>query len=171
MLSLDRHFFEVPIYRCSPEQHLLETECLKARLLEPIQYQKTSNPENFHFFEQLFDSRTRYTWDFNEIVGYIRLYPLGTQIRGELWFMKAKRLRRGMKKKLRWIEKAFELNCSPSESNADIGSRVLARVNALENEAPCQGRYIDTLSLSNVASFLDWGGLLGFPQQKRTLSP
>jgi hypothetical protein len=164
-LSIEREFFEVPIYRCSPGQHRIETDREKARYLAPIEHEKESNPENYAFAERRFDKHTRYAWDFNEIVGYLRLYPLGTQIRGELWLMDAIRIRRGTKKKIRWVGKAFELGCKQAESNSDIAMRVLGRVKAMEGEAPCKGRYIDTRSLRNAAFVINWRALVGFSVQ------
>ena len=163
MHHLNQFFFEIPIYRCSPDQFVVETANEKSRWLNPIEGLKTASPENYAFSERWYDNHNRYPWDFNEIVGYLRLYALGDQIRGELWFMKAKRIRRGTKQKLHWLGKAFELTCLPTESNAEIGKRVLDRVQAVGLEAPCEGRYIDVHCLNNVASALDWRALRGWP--------
>ena len=157
----NHYFFEIPIYRCSPDQFVLETENEKVRSLSQIQNQKVSNPENYAFAEQWFDNHVRYPWEFNEIVGYLRLYALGDQIRGDLWFMKAKRIRRGTKRKHHWIGKAFELTCRPVESNEQIGKKVIARVMSVGLEAPCEGRYIDIQCLTGAASALDWRMLAG----------
>ena len=37
-------------------------------------------------------------WEYNEIIGYIRLYFFGTQIRGEYWGVNAKKIVRTRKK-------------------------------------------------------------------------
>lgn len=164
MLGLERYFFEVPIYRLSPEAHVAETDHVKALSLSHVEY-RAEDPENYEFFSKLFDTNSRYCWDFNEIVAYVRLYALGDQIRGELWLMKAKRFRRGTKKKLRWLGKAFELSFSSVDSNDHIAGCVLERVIAVGREPPCQGRYIDVQCLKNAAPALDWRALLGLSAQ------
>ena len=41
-------------------------------------------------------------WEYNEIIGYIRLYFFGTQVRGEYWGVNSKRVVRTRKKTLEY---------------------------------------------------------------------
>ncbi len=162
MLSLGRHFFEVPIYRCSPDQHKEETSRRKTKYLAAFEHEIITNPENHDFAEKSFDRNVAYNWEYNEVIGYVRLYSLGTQIRGELWLMRAKRIVRGTKKNIHWIGKSFELDFTQGQSGFDIGMAVLNKLRTLTREKPLVGRYVDTQALSNSMKAINWRSLVGF---------
>ncbi len=104
---MNRAFFhDVPVYRLSRDRYYKEMD----QYIEKSMYRDPQNPDTtmkeFHerkpemkiqFREHLRNSYGG-AWNYNEIIGYIRLYFLGSQIRGEYWETKTKRKVRSRKK-------------------------------------------------------------------------
>ncbi len=102
-------------------------------------------------------------WRYTQAIGWIRLYVLGQQIRGEIWAVDAKRIDREMnKKKFQHLGKAFELSFFPGEdSPAEIYSQVCHALERATKEKPFKGRYIDLEAFQNIGPFINWRGLVG----------
>ena len=159
------YVFEIPVYRCSRDKHAMEMERNRERIAERLRrYGGNGLPSGF--FEecvQRFHAREWYPWKFNEIVGWIRLYVLGRQIRGETWFIRAKRIRRDLKRKrIFYVGKAFEVDISPSDTSQEIFEAILAELKKLSAEKLFRGRFIDLETFVNVGPYINWVELLGF---------
>ncbi|MBM3134699.1 MAG: hypothetical protein FJZ89_05300 [Chloroflexi bacterium] len=101
-------------------------------------------------------------WRYTQVIGWIRLYVLGNQIRGDTWFVDAKRIDREMnRKRFRHCEKAFELSFFPEDSSLDIYSQVCDALEKLTKEKPFKARYLDLEAFHNAGPFVNWRGLLG----------
>lgn len=73
---MENYFFEIPIYRCTLEQYHLELEELKEkceRLLAPT---AELNPERYEEKVNIIYNRLSHLFDYNEAVGWIKLYIL-----------------------------------------------------------------------------------------------
>ncbi|WP_179022420.1 hypothetical protein [Winogradskyella forsetii] len=167
---MENYFYEIPIYRCTPERHFLELGELENKIVNEIGILSIDYPENF---EQIKDSRyarNSYPFDYNEIIGWIKLYILGNQIRGEYYFevdtkdrqKEKKRLDKGIRKKrFENFGKAFEISIKNATDNEQISKKLKNELIDLQNnEKPFKGRFIDTRQLDNITEFIDWQGLI-----------
>jgi hypothetical protein len=162
MPGSDYHFFEIGIYRCPIDQHTDELARDRQKCLEPLERTKSVAPVSYAKAGDWFDREHWYPWRYNEVIGWLRLYRLGSQIRGELWFVNAKRITRGMKKRFFCFDRAFELRFRPSQSEEDIRAEVLAELKRVAGERPIKGRYLDLECFLVAAPLLRWRALLGF---------
>jgi hypothetical protein len=104
-------------------------------------------------------------WEYNEIIGYIQLHFLGSQIRGEYWQIKEKKIR-GTRRKIfeyRTWKLAPEINIPSGASNSEIYALVRKYLNDCAKEL--KGRYIDVSRLEAIAPHVDWRGLLNSRSQ------
>lgn len=160
MSRADRYFFEIPIYRCSPDQHTSWLAEEKRKCLQPFEETRDTAPESLAISKQWFDEWHWYPWRYNETIGWLRLYALGTQIRAELWYVKAKRIVRETRKRIFFVGKEFEISFCLTDPNTEIGNVVLERLRDLKRQPLFRKRYIDLECFEVVAQHLDWKGLL-----------
>ena len=87
--TVDRVFFEIPVYRCSFDAHSAEMESDKQRLIGHLSREDT--PQTYDAMLHYFDTKVWYSWKYNEIVGWITLAVISSQFRAELWWNRATR--------------------------------------------------------------------------------
>lgn len=167
-LEFERYFFEIGVYSRTSDKFFAERDEGLQRHLQWMTHQsggrtREQAPESFAFSEAYFLKKYG-GWRYTQAIGWIRLYVLGRQIRGDIWFVDAKRINREMNKKsFQYYGKAFELSFFPGQdSSADIYSQICRALEELGNEKPFKGRYLDLETLQNVGSFINWRGLVGF---------
>ena len=90
-------------------------------------------PEDIDRHERLLWQQLMMPWKYNQIVGWVRIYIFGNQLRGDYWLIEAKRFGPTLKKK-RFIHrgKAFELWLHAKETNKQLFGRMLNRLRKLE---------------------------------------
>ena len=162
MARADRYFLDLPIYRLSLDQHTTEMEAAKKKYLAPLKAHKKAAHESYKTADRWFDHFHWYPWRYNEIIGWLRLYALGTQIRGELWWVKAKRISRGMRKNFFYVGKAFESSFRDKHSNAEIAEEVAKDLKQFAKEKRMRKRTLDLECFKVAAPVLNWRALLGF---------
>ena len=92
MIGPQHFFFEIPIYRCTLDAHTEFIAREKDSYLRYVGADPINTPDSYASALASFERERWYPWRFNEVVGWIRLYRYGSQIRGELWFVRSKRL-------------------------------------------------------------------------------
>jgi hypothetical protein len=162
MIHSDRYFFDIPIYRCSPDQHTSWFAEEKRKSLQPFEATRETAPESLAISKQWFGEWHWYPWRYNEVIGWLRLYALGSQVRAELWYVKAKRIVRETRKKIFFVGKEFEISFRSVDSNPEIGKVVLETLRNLKRQSLYRKRYVDLECFEVVSQHLDWKGLLGF---------
>ncbi len=98
-------------------------------------------------------------WRYNEIIGYIRLHILGTQIRGEYFQHKSKRIVKTRRKS--FIYKTHKLVSETNimnQTNDGIYNSILKYLKRCEQEL--KKRYIDIDSFKNIGQYVNWNKLL-----------
>lgn len=160
----EMYFLDIPIYRCTSERHAQEMEDEKQRLLNLGLLYDDEIPESYVAgVQRLFESSVWYPWRYNEIIGWIRLFALGFQIRGEYWFIRAKRIRRDLRRKrVYYSGKTFEHSFHPDESAAKIYEEICRELERLQDERPFKGRHLDLDTFRTIGSFIKWRQLIGF---------
>lgn len=158
---MERYFFEIPVYRTREQTFYQEREKRIEKYLDDLVKRnggitREQSPDTFLYAEERL--RQQYgAWNFNQAIGWIRLYILGDQIRGEYWFIDSKQIRYNItRKQFFWQGKAFELFFFPYQSSSDIYKEICDSLEQLRLEKPFKGRFIDLSSFYNIGSFVDW---------------
>jgi len=101
-------------------------------------------------------------WIFNEIIGFIRLFFLSTQIRGEYWPIIAKKITRTRRKIFRPLghEITHPETIPPGSSNQDIYNLILKFLTRTQCEKELKKRHVYTSLLENIGPYVDWNALL-----------
>jgi hypothetical protein len=153
------YFFEIPVYRCNRQEYTEDLEERKAKLFHGLpssMIESTANREilNFHY------SNIWKPYDYNEIIGYIGLYVLGSQIRGHYYFIKGQVRKNRVNKRFEQRGKAFEHTIHRDRSNEQIFEEIIQKLKKINNVKPFAGRHIDLQAFLIVGVFLDWRALL-----------
>lgn len=100
-------------------------------------------------------------WKYNQICGYIGIFPLGDQLRGDAWFQQGRIYKRSTKRRnFEWYGKAFEITVDSEDTSSEIMAHLLREVRALQRERPFKGRYIDLEGFARVGPLVDWRRLV-----------
>lgn len=162
----ERPIFEVPIYRVSHAEFNRGFDYDEAQFLA-----KTFNiipperaPESFRGSQQHFWEHYGGPWRYNQAVGWLRIYTLGSQLRADLWLSSSKRfLRRMQWKKFRLLGKQFELWIVKDTPSSVIQRLLLEEFRVFEREYKSRRLVLDLECFNNVAPFVDWHALV-FPR-------
>ncbi len=95
-------------------------------------------------------------WRYNEIIGYLRIYKYGSQIRAEYWQNDVKRIVKSRKKK--FVIKDRKLVPEVSIKNGDIGAAIDLCVNECKNKLT--NRYLDLETYELVLRDVNWKSVL-----------
>lgn len=157
---MEKYLIDIPIYRCTIEKHAKELDEAKTKRLQYLIDLHGVAVKNSNAYENIgndFDRRAWFPWRFNEIIGWIRIYALGNQIRGELWFTNAKRIRRDLNnKKIFYIGKAFEITISERQLSEDIFNTIYEELILQEKKPPIKGRYLDKDLFLRTGELINW---------------
>lgn len=153
---LEPYYFEIPIYRCDRETHTKEMEIKESEYgveefkeVAPISYQNRIN----YFHRDVW-----YPWRFNEIVGWICLYIMGNQIRGEYYFITSQRIGKEIRKKrFLYYGKVFEKSLPSNLPSNEIFQLIIGEIERVnKNDKPFKGRHIDLKAFRTIGEFVDW---------------
>jgi len=161
---MEKYFFDIPIYRCPVEKHTQELDnAKKARLqnLIDIHGPEVMKSESYKWVANDFDRVEWYPWRYNEVIGWIRLYAAGSQVKGELWFTNAKRIRRDLKRnRIYYRGKAFERTIRKNQASTEIIKIICEELAIQEKKYPVKGRYLDIETFCRIGEFINWRQLL-----------
>jgi len=155
------YLFDVPVYRLPREKY----EAGQKAYIESVMFETDD-------FRQFYESNRnqeimmrdhlwkRYggPWQFNEIIGYIRLHFFGTQIRGEWWRVGAKRVARTRTKILvnRGWKVVYEEEIPDGSASNDIYLLILSYLERAQNDEHLKRFYVDTSVFERIGPHIDW---------------
>lgn len=146
--------FEIPIYRCKLAAHTEEVSAYEQKINEEIP--KDKFPDSNASMLYHFHSNIWYPWKYNEIVGYLNLYIMGTQFRADVWFVNKQRINKGIiKKRFVYRGKAFETMIPRQSTSADIFQLMLNRIVRLNN-IDFMKFHFDLKTFKVIGQFVDW---------------
>lgn len=156
------NLFDVPIYWCEEAKFWSNYDAKLAAHLSRFE-SDTGYPLSDNLRLSLTESFSRNfiaPWEFNQIVGWVRLYKLGSQLRGELWYMNAKCPGRQLvKKQFSDQGKAFEMHTWPHQSSNDIYHDLLHELRQFSNQG--HRKYVlDLREFEAVGPFVDWRAII-----------
>lgn len=112
-------FFEIPIYRINQAKHTIEQEEELKKVADP--QIKATAPESYKSAENYFHRELWYPWRYNEVIGYLNLFIMGTQFRADYWKVKKQRYNRGITaKKFQYWGKAIEKQIPKNATSEEI---------------------------------------------------
>ena len=148
--------FDLPVYRCSRDKYETDKQTYIEKYL--YAYPKDSNLYKDHSIQ--FGRMYGGEWKYNEIIGFIGLHIMGSQIRGEYWQVRAKRIVKTRKKQFEWKthKLAPETSLHHCKTNSEILNEIFKYVEECKKELP--KRYIDDSQLYNIGSYINWKKLI-----------
>jgi hypothetical protein len=162
----NQYIFDVPIYRKSKNDFKAE---INAEFAKHVEWMISSDPH-----QRPLNSETKIRgkdsivrkyggpWQFNQIIGWLRLFAEGYTIGGHLWWVDAQRLnRRMLNKRLKLITPSDVLHVRfLNESSTELFNKLLERFTAMTKESKYKNRYIDLDVFCRVGPIIDWRALL-----------
>jgi hypothetical protein len=137
----------------------------KTRLLGPPSRFR-EKAKSYAAAERRFDEKEWYPWPYNEVIGWIQISVCGSEIKGDLYFVDSKKIRRGIKKCFRWTAELFQIEVFPNDSSTKIYNAICAELDEFRSEMPYRKRYLHTEAFGDIGPFVDWRGLVNFYQAK-----
>jgi hypothetical protein len=161
-----RAFFDIPIYRVSKDEYAAEFDQYMNKLdnkegPEAAALRKKLDQEDPESAEQrrdIFRDSFGGAWQFNEIIGYIRLDFLGSQVRGKLWMANVKRVVKTRKRQL--VQRSSEVvpvDIPRNATNDDVFRTIVRYLEAAK--AKLRPYYVDTLIFDRIGPYVDWNRL------------
>lgn len=165
-----RYFYDIPVYRVPEERYYRECN----EYIEGVIYPKGSPHNEAMRSKEAADPNCNISirdhlqgsyggcWQFNEIIGYIRLHFLGSQVRGEYFAVKRRRVVRTRTKTIEYLtwNLAPEVDIHYPPSNRGIYTSILEYLSACKKELP--NRYVDTQLFEIIGPHVDWCDLLEY---------
>lgn len=147
-----KHFFDLPVYRLAREIYYQQ----RAEYVEGVLAPKNSTQTEELCIRDHLERSYGGIWEFNEIIGYIRLYFLGTQVRGEYFSVSKKRVVRTRTKTFEYQawKLAPEVDIPHPFTQETILCSIREYINACKKELP--KRYIDTSMFEAIAVNVSW---------------
>jgi hypothetical protein len=171
-------FFDIPVYRTTSDEFYdrlnqeIEAEInppgdSENEVLRREYYQR--DPNQVVFTEEHLTKIACGPWQYNQIVGYIRLLILGSQVRGELWMADAKRYVRNMRRRLVFVthkvvyeesipRAAYDEELPKAERNALVLKAIQANLERAKKEM--KSLHVDTDLFDKVGKYVDWIGMI-----------
>jgi hypothetical protein len=149
------YFFDLPVYRLPGERYYVERGAFVDRHMQPIGHSQLDESFRGHL-EYAYGG----PWQFNEIIGYIRLFFLGSQVRGEYFGVQQKRIVRTRRKTMMLLELKLvpEMKIPPNATSAQIFTVISDYVQRCKNQL--KKRIVDDSLLTKVGPFVDWKRLI-----------
>jgi len=166
--SPERYFFELSVYRVSESAYYSEFDRHLERFWDETERMHGRTRQELFPDDQralIQEQQLREfggSWRYNQVVGWVRLFVLGSQIRGECWMVTAERLMRRGRREYRYPGQAFTLNCSRRMSANQIRDAVFVELAGFQKECRNGRCVLDLSSFENAARYMNWRGMLGF---------
>ncbi len=162
------YFFDLPVYRLNEDDYHKQREAyIEEKIFHP---ETTSNktlrshyqqrPESLLSFRNYLEKKYGGCWRFNEIIGYIRLHFLGSQVRGVYFSSSHQRITRTRKKTIEFktLKLAPEVEISQPYGSDEVLLAIKIYIEDCKKAVP--NRIIDTSLFDVISKHVDWSALL-----------
>lgn len=165
----DFYIFDLAVYRRTEEEYYADRDQSTARRLDASGLSRERSPDSYRNAEEAFKDSYGGPWEFNQVVGWIRLYVEASHVGAHLWWVNAKRLQSKMRKTFYLTTPSNILATSfpPGVVSAEIFSDTLTHLEKLAKEKPLKGRYLDLGTFRNIGPFINWRELLNNAASRR----
>lgn len=152
------YFFDIPIYRLSQEKYSAKlNEYLTKKLNTPGMSEFFKhNPSRLLQQQDFYSLQFGGMWEYNEIIGHIKLYILGSQIRGEYYRVNAKNIVKTRKKQFKFVSHKIEaeLEIPLLEDNIAIYKAILTYIDNCKKNL--KNRFVDSSLFEVIGKHIDW---------------
>lgn len=153
-----KYFFEIPIFRLSETEY---NKSLQVKINRQIELYKKNTPGIMYDYTSIVlknfeDDFSNYRY--GELVGIIKLFILGNQIRGELYFVKQK-ITSSLKNKTWQLQemKIFEFTIHQSFTSKKIYNLIIYNLDKYQKEnKKLRGFHIDLSVFKNVGEHINY---------------
>jgi len=161
-----KYFFEIGIYRCTEDKYGAEVEIATEKHIKWLWAGSGIIPdptcESYKRAEQSAWEKCGGPWHYNQSIGWLRLFVLGSKIGADLFFTE-KRIQRNVRhKEFRYAKKAFEIFFLREHSSEKIHQKICTTLVELNQEKPFRNRYLDVEAFNNIGPYIHWRKLIGF---------
>jgi hypothetical protein len=169
----DQYIFDIPVYRLTSDEFDAEIELHLAKRVKWLRsYDSQRRPLSPERRDQQLHSIIADSggpWQFNQIIGWLRLFAEGRTIGCHMWWVDAKRINRRMRRKRLYLSTFSDVLGAwfPKESSSEIFATLLQRLSEMVGERPYANRYIDLDVFRRLGPFVDWRGILDQPASKK----
>lgn len=160
----NKYFYDLPVYRVAPDRYYKDrAEHIEKVIFPPagkntpeLRRLEAEKPGINDFLRNHLENSYGGQWEFNEIIGFIRLHFLGTQVRGEYYAPSKKRVVRTKAKTLEFQtwKLAPEVDIELPLTNQTISKAIFQYIEDCRNEVP--RRFIDSALFEGVSPHVDW---------------
>lgn len=162
-----RHFFDLPVYRLPRDTYYQEREkfvddaiyqtgqAIESKLREMEKKDPSCHSSARHRLQLSYGG----CWEFNEIIGYIRLHFLGSQVRGEYFSVAKQRVVKTRTKTIEWRTWKLAPEVEVEQPYGD--TEVLVAINQYVRDCrtALPNRFIDSESFERLVPYVQWGAL------------
>jgi hypothetical protein len=147
----EKYFFDLPVYRISRENYSNARDEHIATSLLQIGTSRSSE-----VFMDCLQRTYGGCWDFNEVIGYIRLHFLGNQVRGEYFSVARKRIVKTRTKILEFQtwKLAPEIEIEPPYISGNVLFAIEKYIYNCKKKIP--RRHIETSLFDQISKYVDW---------------
>lgn len=147
-------FYDLPVYRLDEASYYKGRQAYIDRFARPIGIAKLDAAIEDHL-----QRAHGGPWRFNEVIGHIRLYFLGSPVRGEYFAVERRRVVRTRTKTLYWQtwKLAPEVEIAPPYTGSEVWAAISSDLAQCRKEV--RGRFIDSSLLDQISTYVDWGAL------------
>lgn len=159
-----RYFLDLPVYRITEDRYYSDRAAFVDRILFPpdVPYSEQrradekKNPSSLVGVRDHFEKAYGGCWRYNEVIGYIRLHFLGSQVRGEYYGVNRRRIVRTRTRQLEYMtwKLAPEVDIPRDATDGIIFGAVREYVD--DCRAELKGRYIDDTQLTALGPHINW---------------
>lgn len=173
MMSMrDFYVFDIAVYLTDKDAYYREIDKRVDEYLHKTFISKgltcEKDPDVFLLAEDHLRKSYGGPWEFNQVVGWIRLYAEPSHIGAHLWWVQAKRLQRKMNKVfyLTTSSNLLATHFYPKDDSDKIFQDTLEDIKLLSEKKSWKGRYVDLESFTRIGPFVDWRQLLSSRSKK-----
>jgi len=162
----NQYIFDIPVYRKTKADFNLEIETQVAKREEwIISHDPEQGPLDHEVRQRVYHkviAESGGPWQFNQVVGWLRLFVEGNTIGCHPWWVDAKRLNRRMRYKRLYMQTPSDILKArfTKEPSKEIYNRLLERLTELSKDITYKNRYVDLDVFQRIGPYIDWRKLL-----------
>lgn len=162
----DKYIFDIPVYRKSPGEFDTEINTAMEKRVEHIvshdPERRRLDRETHQRVSHAVIAESGGPWQFNQIVGWLRLLVDGGKIGCHPWWLDSKRLSGRMKHKRYYLQTPSDILGIRlrNESADEIFDILLKRLSKKAEEPPCKNHYVDLDIFCRIGPFINWREML-----------
>ncbi len=149
----EKNLFKIPVYKISEEEYYEKM----------ANYIAKNNPDDNPQFEHHLRKKFGGDWEYNEIVGHIKIYIIGTKIKCEYWETD-KKVRVGSRTKtfIKISDRYCESQIFKWQSNDELKSVIIECIEQVKKIVTTRIKtaYVDTEIFDILVEHIDWNYIL-----------